>query len=231
MPRKPAKRSLFFRFLRLVFFLVAAVALFILGCNLWIVLPALSRIHSSPEGIPPRDVALVLGTSKKVGPNSPNPHFDNRLAAAAKLYSEGKVKRFIVSGHKESAYYSEPRDMRERLVSLGVPTEAIKEDDAGDRTLDSVVRAKKHFGLKEIVIVSDDFHVARALFLARSAGLDAVALTGEPVAYEDSRRSRGREYLARVKAILDIYILRTQPEVPEPPGSTPTAAWDPLPPP
>lgn len=217
MPRNSHQRSFFFRVFRFGFRFAALVALAVLACNAWVILSTLSRIYSDADAIDFRPVGLVLGTSKKVAPNVPNPHFDTRLEAAAALFKAGKVRHLLVSGHEEPQYYSEPRDMKERLLSLGVPANAITEDASGARTLDSVVRAKRIFGLDQLTIISDDFHVARALFLARSEGLDALAFTGKPVALHDSKRARGREYLARVKAVLDIYVLHTAPVLAEEP--------------
>lgn len=177
----------------------------ILGCNLWIVLSTHSRIYASAEAIEARPIGLVLGTSKNVAPDTPNLHFNNRIAAAAELFREGKVKQLLVSGYRDSRYYDETEDMIERLVGLGVPPDRILADNKGARTLDSIERAESVFGFDRFIIVSDDFHVARALFIADRRGLDAVALSSESVDYGSSRKVRIREYFARVKAVLDLY--------------------------
>ena len=84
-------------------------------------------------------------------------------------------------------------------------------DYAGFRTLDSVVRAKKVFGQSQVTLITDDFHAARSVFLARRQGLEAVAYCSEKVATRRSARSRVREIGARVKAALDVYVLNTKP--------------------
>ena len=112
----------------------------------------------------------------------------------------------LVSGYRDSQYYDETRDMIAKLKELGVPESDLLADDRGVRTLDSVTRAKTAFGFERIVIVSDDFHVNRALFIANRHGVDAIALQSESVGYSDSRKVRMREYLARVKAIIDLYL-------------------------
>lgn len=178
----------------------------VVGCNLWVVLSTHNRVYASTEKIEAQGVGLVLGTSKNVAPDTPNRHFQNRLAAAAKLYEEGKVKQLLVSGYRDSRYYDETEDMIEALLSLGVPKVAILSDDKGARTLDSVERAKKVFGFERLVIISDDFHVGRALFIADRVGVDAVALRSKSVDYASSGRVRLREYFARVKAVLDLYV-------------------------
>lgn len=202
MPRKRWRSILFW----LLFLPTAILLLFVISTNLWIVLSTQSRVFSDPATISGRPLGVVLGTSKKVGPNTPNRHFENRLAAAAELFSSGKVERLLVSGHRDSEYYDETRDMIAKLRELGVPEEFLISDDQGARTYDSMKRVKEVFGIDRIVIVSDDFHVNRALFLADHLGLDAIALTSQTVEMADSRKVRVREYFARVKAVLDLYV-------------------------
>lgn len=188
------------------------VAVVVVTCNLWIVLSTREQVYDSVSEIEARAVGVVLGTSKKTGPDTPNAHFENRLAAAASLYHEGKADTLLVSGYRDSHYYDETRDMIARLRELGVPESAMLADDRGARTLDSVARAKTVFGFDRIVIISDDFHVNRALFIANRRGVDAIALRSESVDYRDSRKARVREYFARVKAVIDLYVY--------PPGGT-----------
>jgi len=179
----------------------------VVGCNLWIVLSTRDRVFNSVDRIEEREIGVVLGTSKKTGPDTPNAHFVNRLDAAAALFQEGKVKQLLVSGYRDSQYYDETRDMIAKLKELGVPENVILADDQGIRTLDSVARAKTVFGLERIVIISDDFHVNRALFIAERYGVDAIALRSESVGYGSSRKVRFREYFARVKAVIDLYLI------------------------
>ena len=196
----------------MVFWPVLAVGVTVTVCNLWVVGSTQDRVYRSVDSIESRPVGLVLGTSRKLTKEQANPHFDNRLAAAAALYHAGKVKHLLVSGHREaSGYYDEPRDMTARLVQLGVPENAITPDNAGDRTLDSIIRAKKIYGLDRLTVISDDFHVSRAVFIADREGVEAIAFRGEAVGVGQSFRARTREYFARVKAVIDLYLLHTQP--------------------
>lgn len=201
MPRKRWRSIFFWTLVFPVILLVSGVVV----CNVWIVTSTRNRVHDDVATIEPREVGVVLGTSKKTGPDTPNRHFENRMAAAAALYREGKVGRLLVSGYRDSEYYDETRDMIAKLKELGVPADALLADDRGVRTLDSVVRVKEVFGFDRVVIVSDDFHVNRALFIADRCGLEAIALRSETVDYGDSRKVRMREYFARVKAVLDLY--------------------------
>ena len=97
--------------------------------------------------------------------------------------------------------------MIEKLVELGVPESRILSDNRGVRTFDSIRRAASEFGFEKFVIVSDDFHVSRALFIAEKLGLEAVAFPSESVDVKISRKVRVREYFARVLAVLDLYLL------------------------
>jgi SanA protein len=102
-------------------------------------------------------------------------------------------------------------EMRKALIKLGVPTTAITLDYAGLRTLDSVVRCKEIFGQNRITIITQPFHSYRALFISSYYDIEAVAMvTNEPES-EYSLRIRLREYFARTKAVLDLYILKTTP--------------------
>lgn len=207
MPPKRWRSILLWTLVLPMLLLVAGV----FACNLWIVASTRDRVHDSVATIAPREVAVVLGTSKKTGPDTPNQHFENRMAAAAALFHDGRVERLLVSGYRDSPYYDETRDMIAKLTELGVPEDVLFADEFGLRTLDSVARAKSVFNLDDIVIVSDDFHVNRALFIADRYGLDAIALRSETVGYGDSRKVRMREYFARVKAVIDLYLIHPDP--------------------
>ncbi|MDF1812413.1 MAG: ElyC/SanA/YdcF family protein, partial [Verrucomicrobiales bacterium] len=172
---------------------IAVVAL-ILGCNLWVIWSTDSRVTFSPNEIENQAVALVLGTSKKVAPDTPNPHFENRISSAVDLFEKGKVKKILASGYRDSQYYDEARDMEKRLLEHGIPSEAILSDGKGNRTLDSIERTLSVHDIDQIVIVSDHFHVHRALFIAERRGISAVALASKKVPFSDSYQTRLREY-------------------------------------
>src|SRR5262245_33929137 len=134
---------------------------------------ARSCLTGDPSRLADTDVALVLGAAP-IGPEGgPNRYFEYRLDAAAALWRAKKVKYLLVSGDKWGTDYDEPTTMRAGLIKRGVPAEAIYRDFEGVRTRDSVLRARSIFGQQRLIIVSQRFHVARALFLAREAGIDA----------------------------------------------------------
>lgn len=192
-------------------FLLVGIILFALFCDRHVASGQKDRIFSSIDSVPYRPVALVLGTTYRVQ-GRPNPFYDNRLKAVAELYRQNKISHILVSGDNATLSYNEPITMHNDLVDMGIPSEAITMDYAGFRTLDSVVRAQKVFGLEHFVVVSQRFHSLRALFLARENGIDAVAFEAPGVGGYGGLRTRGREVLARTKAVLDVYVLGTQPK-------------------
>ena len=188
------------------------LGLFIIGCDQWVRLSSRSRIFSSISELPGNDVGLVLGTSKSTVRGTTNLFFKYRMAAAAKLYKTGKIRHFILSGDNHIKAYDEPSDMKKALMVRGVPASAITLDYAGFRTLDSIVRAKEVFGQNKITVVSQTFHNQRAVFIARAKGIEAVGFNAKDVSVRFSPKTYVREYLARVKAVLDLYILGTRPK-------------------
>ncbi|MBX9852442.1 MAG: YdcF family protein [Cytophagaceae bacterium] len=185
--------------------------IFLFGSNLWVVESTEDNIYFSPEKIPANDVALVLGTSKYSRSGRSNLFFKYRIEAAVKLYKAGKVKHFILSGDS-SAYYNEPKDMKKALLAYGIPVSAITLDKFGLRTFDSVVRSKKVFQQRRLTIITQEFHSYRALFISRYYGIDAVAFTTEQVPKAFSLTTLTREYFARCKAIVDLYLLNKEPK-------------------
>jgi SanA protein len=185
------------------------------GLNAWVLAGARGRLHPpASAAMPSMPVALVLGTSPRRPDGTPNRHFQRRLDAAAALHAAGKVTTLLVSGARDGAYYDEPREMRAGLVARGVPEAAIVTDENGMRTFDSVVLAKEAFHIEKCAIISDAWHVPRALFIADRIGLEAVGVRAEPVPLRDSLKARSREWLARVLVVLDLYVLGTRPEHP-----------------
>lgn len=181
-------------------------------CNTYISRFSRDFIFHSMDNIPPRKVALVLGTAKYLQGGSSNPYFSYRINAAAELYKNGKVQAILASGDNSKHWYNEPLKMKEDLVDAGIPPERIHLDYAGFRTLDSIIRAEQIFGLKEFIIISQRFHNQRAVFIARVLGLDAYGFNALDVEGGRGGKTRAREYFAKVKAFMDVYILKTQPK-------------------
>jgi SanA protein len=173
---------------------------------------ASGRLYYKIEDVPRRDWGLLLGAGEKLGNGDKNWFFQYRVTAAAELYKAGKIKYVLVSGDNHTQGYDEPAMMTNALKEAGVPGSAIFVDDAGFRTLDSVIRAKVVFELQEFTIISQKFHDQRALLIARHAGIDAIGFCAQDVEFKYCQTVYIREALARVKAILDLYVLHTGPK-------------------
>jgi vancomycin permeability regulator SanA len=153
---------------------------------------------------PARPVALVLGA--RVSPGGvPSPFLAARLDVARRLFQAGRVRVIIVSGDHLAKEYNEPEAMRAYLVEHGVPTRRIVTDYAGLDTYDSCARARRIFGVDRLLIVSQDYHLPRAVATARWLGLDAI---GVP---DRTRRGSAawqkgllRDQVACVKTVLDL---------------------------
>ena len=192
--------------LALIFFTV----LLLLG-NWWVVNSTEQNIFSDYRQLPNNPVGLVLGTSSRLSNGQPNSFFDNRMQVAADLFRLGKISHIIVSGDNRTKFYNEPLEMKNALVKLGVPDSVITLDYAGLRTLDSVIRSKEIFGQDHITIITQPFHSYRAVFISHYFNIDAVALVVREPEQEPSLKGYVREYFARAKAILDLYVLKTEP--------------------
>ena len=191
--------------------LVLGLVFCIWYCNNWIDQACDDYIFSTVEDIPRTEVGLLLGTSKYNRSGNPNQFFRYRIDAAVKLYFNRKVKYLLVSGDNRTLNYNEPRDMRRALIARGVPDSMIILDYAGIRTFDSVIRCNKVFGQSSFTIISQEFHLERALFIAQHFGLNVIGFEAQAVAENRSVSTVIREYFARFKAVLDVYVLGTKP--------------------
>lgn len=181
------------------------------GCVYLIQQASKGRVYDRADTIPLREVGLLLGTSEHRPDGGDNPYFKYRIEAAAKLYHLGKVKRLLVSGDNHLYGYNEPEDMKRALIAQHVPPGVITLDYAGLRTLDSVVRAERVFGLKRFTIISQRDHDQRALLIAKHYSMDAIAYAADDVSFEYAVRAHIHEWLAQIKVVLDLFVLHTAP--------------------
>jgi len=184
--------------------------LFIAYANRSVKHAARPYVFDSLADVKPKQVALVLGTSPVLKNGKTNLYFQYRMEAAQKLFQRGKVKHFILSGDNHKKNYDEPEAMRQALLKLGVPDSIMTLDYAGFRTFDSVLRSKVVFGQHKILIVSQKFHNERAVYLAKQKGIEAIAFNAQMPSNYGCFKTLLRETFARVKAVLDVTILRTK---------------------
>ncbi|MFP2904746.1 vancomycin high temperature exclusion protein [Pyxidicoccus sp. 3LFB2] len=160
---------------------------------------------------PEAPVAVVFGAGLARGA-VPSPVLAQRLDAAIALWKQGKVQAVLVSGDQSKPFHNETRAMRRYLLERGVPEAVVQEDEAGLSTYDSCLRAYTVFGAKRALLVTQRFHLSRALFIANSVGIDAWG-----VAADEGRstpwRYTVRETLSRVLA-LAMVLLEVEPVYP-----------------
>ncbi len=199
-------------FLSLLLAIILIVGLFVFQIDKQITAEGTGKIFDTADTIPTNTVGLLLGTSKHALGGKINLFYKARLDSAVELFHKGKIKAILVSGDNSTRYYSEPQDMKEDLMKLGVPEDKIYLDYAGFRTLDSIVRADKIFNLKKYTIISQKFHCERALYIAYKKGQEPICFRAGDVNGVFGRKVIAREKLARVKAWLDLNILHKQPK-------------------
>ncbi|KOV68635.1 membrane protein [Streptomyces sp. AS58] len=178
----------------------AALCTLALLPSTWMHLATDDRLRSTADA-PRTEVAVVFGAGLWNG--EPSPYLAHRLDAAAELYRAGRVEVVLVTGDNSRADYDEPDAMRTYLTRRGVPGARIVSDYAGFDTWDSCVRARKIFGVEEAVLISQDFHIRRAVALCEAAGVTSHGVgVAEP---RDSTWYYGgvRELFASGKGALD----------------------------
>ena len=171
-----------------------------------------AKVYTATEDIPFRKVGLVLGCSKHLANGRLNRYFQYRIAAASELYQAGKITYILVSGDNSRDDYDESTDMMDALVECGVPRDHIVRDFAGFSTLDSVVRAKAVFLEEQLTVISQDFHVRRAIYIGAAHDVDLIGYVAEDVSGRGGLKTQMREYLARFKTVLDVSILDREPK-------------------
>jgi SanA protein len=200
--------------------------------NLYVLLSAQGGSTSNVADVPHAEVAIVPGALVK--PNGKmSPMLADRVRQAASLWHAGKVEKVLVSGDHHTWGYDEPDTMRKALVKAGVSPRDIFEDHAGLDTWATMVRARSIFGIHDAVVVTQGFHMPRALFLADAAGIDATGLTADLHQWGfQGRKSEAREVLSRVKAIADVALNTPAMAGPRIPVSDDgRTSWGPAPPP
>jgi SanA protein len=185
--------------------LAGAVLIALWELRAWFQVRAADRIYADVNSVPPTPVALVLGAGLwKDG--TPTPALYDRVTTAVDLYKAGKVKKLLMTGDNRFINYNEPEAMRKLAVQLGVPAADIVLDYAGRRTYDSCYRAKEIFQVKQVVIVTQRFHLDRSLFLCDAMGVSSVGMAADRRAYPTLGWWELREVFATAAAWWDVNI-------------------------
>ena len=167
------------------------------------------KIQSSMTEIPfenPPRIAIVFGA--KVWENGEPSHaLYDRIITAVELYRAGRVKKILMSGDNRSENYDEPTAMRATAVKLGVPASDVVLDFAGRRTYDTCFRAKEIFEVQKAIVVTQEFHQTRAIYLCNNLGVDSIGITANRRRYEGEKYWAFREFFSRASAWFEINFL------------------------
>jgi SanA protein len=161
--------------------------------------------------VPQSYAAIMLGTSKKLSDGRDNLYYAYRVNAAVTLYTSGKVKKVVVSGDNGTTEYNEPQDMKLDLIANGIPESDIICDYAGFRTLDSIIRFKNIFGQSSGIVVSQEFHNSRAIYIGHRHGISLSGFNAKDVDSYNGFKTRVREVISKTFCLLDVEIFSTNP--------------------
>lgn len=183
----------------------------------WVLWRSGPHICRHVSEVPPRRVAVVFGAAIYEG-DILSPMLRERVETAADLYRAGKVQKILMSGDNRFVHYNEPRAMIKYALSLGVPEEALAPDYAGRRTYDTCYRARHIFGLEDAILITQGFHLPRAVYTCRALGVDAVGLVADRERYHPMvvLWYEAREVLATLMAWWDVHVRRPIPVLGEP---------------
>lgn len=212
--------TIFHKLIRIIFHFVLFLGLgglFLIGAlRVGMLFMARSRTFL-PSQVPQAPVALVLGAGLNRD-GTPGLVLRDRVRTASELYTNGAVEKLLMSGDNSTEYYDEPGAMKEFALSLGVPEEDIVLDFAGRRTYDSCYRAKAIFGVDRMIVVTQAYHLPRALFLCNAFDIHA-----DGVPADDANYHRGsytfwwvREIFASINAYWDVLIAKPEPILGDP---------------
>lgn len=190
--------------LRIIFYPIILVIVLFFLLNVIIILSYKHLMYNTVDEVPEKQTALILGAevyaNKKL-----SEVFKDRCDIAINLYKHGKVKKVLISGDHTSKYYDEVSAAKKYLLENGVKEEDLFTDYAGIDTYDSITRSKLIFKVESMVIVTQSFHLSRALFISSNKNIDAVGFASD-ITYDTTMYDSFRENFARIKAIIDILL-------------------------
>jgi len=188
----------------LIIVLLISLILLVIILHAWVANSYSNKKYESVEDVPEDKVAIIFGAGLRE--KDPTPVLRDRVKVGVELYNAGKVQKLIMSGDNRTEYHDEPTAMKNLAMDEGVPEHAIQPDYAGRRTYDTCLRAKKIFKLESAILVTQSFHMDRALYTCNSLGIDSVGVTADLEDYEGQTWWKVRDYFALVRAIWDLNV-------------------------
>ncbi len=187
------------KILMFIIIFIIVIILLILGINIFVVFSTKNNIinEESAKDLKGMDCILILGAG--VWGDKPSPMLEDRLVQGISLYNNGVAPKIIVSGDHGTEEYDEVNIMKQFAIDKGVPSEDIFMDHAGFSSYDSIYRAKEIFGAKKILIVTQKYHLYRALYIADKLEIEAYGVGSDPRKYSGQALREIREIFARDK--------------------------------
>ncbi|MFH1839031.1 MAG: ElyC/SanA/YdcF family protein, partial [Patescibacteria group bacterium] len=170
------------------------------------------KLFDSVEAAEEAPVAIVLGASVMRN-GDPSPALRDRLLVGESLYEQGKVSSILITGDDGGFHIDEIKTMREFLLARGIPHEHIREDGHGYRTYESCKRAKEIFGIEKAIVVTQRFHIGRALYLCNELGIETNGVSSDLTSYDNILRFMFRDIGASLKAWWDVNVKAPEPPV------------------
>lgn len=202
MKIKNLNKDFFKKVFKYSLIVILILILLVLSINFYVILSTKEQIILSDDYSKMDDVDCIIVLGAGVRGDSPSPLLEDRLKTGIELYNNGVSTKIIMSGDHGRKNYDEVNVMKEYAIEMGVSSENIFMDHAGFSTYESIYRAKAIFQAKKIVIVTQEYHLYRALYIANKLGLEAYGVSADPRQYSGALYRELREVLARNKDVV-----------------------------
>jgi SanA protein len=200
---------------KLIYLVILLLIFVLIGAPRLIMIQQARKKIFDLESAPINRVAIVFGAGLNRD-GTPTTVLRDRVSIAADLYFGGKIEKILMSGDNRFISYNEPGAMKSYALNLGIPEEDIVLDYAGRRTYDTCVRAKEIFQLESAILVTQKFHLARALYICNILELDVFGVSADLRSYRDSDYWKIREIVASLVAFVQVHITKPEPVLGEP---------------
>ena len=187
------------KMIKYVVLVVAIFILIVLSINLYVKLSTKKQILTNNDYSSLQNIDCIIVSGAGIWGDKPSPMLEDRLLQAIDLYKKGVASKIIMSGDHGKAEYDEVNVMKKFAIEKGIPSEDIFMDHAGFSSYESIYRAKDIFEAKKVVVVTQEYHLYRALYIANSLGLEAYGVGADPRQYVGALYRELREILARNK--------------------------------
>ena len=192
------------KIIKYLIILIVIGILTVLSINFYVVLSTKKQITNLSELKNKNDYDCIIVLGAGIWGDRPSPMLQDRLDEAIKLYEEGKAPKIIMSGDNGQEGYDEVNVMKDYAIEMGIPSEDIFMDHAGFSTYESIYRAKEIFQVKKAIIVTQKYHLYRALYIANKLDLDVIGVGADPRTYSGQIFREAREILARNKDFVQV---------------------------